>query len=163
MKKRVYGKKLSRGQGARRALFRGLIRALVAEGAIVSTKAKIKTVQPQVEKVVNLAKKKGVYNRRRVYAILGNDRQTTDSLFNQVGPKFTDRVGGYTRAVNLPRRRGDNAEMAKLEWVKEIGLSAKDKSDESKKKKEKVEKEQKTRKIPRIKLPGRKTTKKKDE
>ncbi len=159
MRKRVYGKKLSRGQGARRALFRALIRALVAEGAIVSTKAKIKTVQPQVEKVVNLAKKKGVYNRRRVYAILGNDRQTTDSLFNQIGPKFTDRVGGYTRAVNLPRRRGDNAEMAKLEWVKEIVTS--DKRQVTRKKKEEVEK--KTRKILRIKLPGRKTTKKKDD
>lgn len=140
MKKRIKGRKLSRGQGARRALFRSLIRALIVYGRIVTTKAKAKTVQKQVDKLVNLAKKDSVAKKRRVYAILGNDRRTSDYLFNKIAPIFKDRVGGYTRILYLPRRRGDAAEMARLEWVKEIRLSVEDKSDKSKKKKTKEDK-----------------------
>ena len=140
MKKRVYGRKFSRGQGARKALFRSLLRALVAEGSIVTTKAKAKTVQKKAEKILNLAKDKNIAKRRQVYAILGNDRMTTDKLFEKIAPQFVDRVGGYTRIIHLPRRRGDLAEIARLEWAKEIGLSVKDKSDKSKKKEEKEDK-----------------------
>lgn len=120
MKKRVFGHKFGRGSGARRALFRSLIRALVAEGRIETSKAKAKTTQKRVERLVNLAKGKGVSKRRQVYAMLGNDRETTDDLFNKIAQSFVDRVGGYTRIINLGRRRGDASEMARLEWVKEI-------------------------------------------
>ncbi len=132
MKKRVYGRKFSRGQGARRALFRGQIAALVSEGKIVTTKAKAKTIQKQIEKMVNHAKDKSIVKRRHVYAILGNDRKTSDDLFNKIAPLFSDRVGGYTRIINLPARRGDAAEVARLEWVKETRTSDEDKKKESK-------------------------------
>ena len=143
MKKRVFGRKLSRGRGARRALFRSLIRALVIHGAIVTSKAKAKTIQRQIDKIMGLAKEKGVAKRRQVYAILGNDRETSDNLFNKIAPMFSDRVGGYTRIVNLPRRRGDAAEMAKLSWVKEVAISDEEQVKGKGKKKENVRKDSK--------------------
>lgn len=152
MKKRVYGRKFSRGQGARKALFRSLMRALVAEGSIVTTKVKAKTVQKQAEKILNLAKVKNISKRRQVYAILGNDRITTDRMFDKIAPQFLDRIGGYTRVIYLPKRRGDSAELARLEWVKEI-VTGDSKKLAAKKAKVKVEK---PKKRPRIKLPGRK-------
>ncbi|MCH7640659.1 50S ribosomal protein L17 [Patescibacteria group bacterium] len=120
MKKRVFGRKFSRGSGGRRALFRSLIRALVSEGSIVTTLSKAKTVRHKTEKMVSLTKKGGVEARRRVYSLLGNDRDTTDSLFDKIAPNFKDRAGGYLRIVKLPSRRGDAVGMARLEWVKEI-------------------------------------------
>jgi len=157
MRKRVYGTKLSRGSGARRALFRSLIRALVSEGSIVTTQVKAKTMKPQAEKMVNLAKKGTIQSRRRVYSIMGNDRVTVDSLFKNVAPVFKDRLGGYTRIIKLSRRRGDAAEMARIEWVKEIAVISKyEKKGKKKKVSKKGEDEKKTTKSKklRIKLPG---------
>ena len=116
MKKRVLGRKFSRGQGARRALFRSLIRAMVSSGSIKTTKAKAKTIQREMDRVINMAKPGGVTAQRRVYAKLGNDKKTTKALFENIVPVFGGRTGGYTRITNLPRRRGDAAEMARLEW-----------------------------------------------
>lgn len=156
MRKRIYGAKLSRGQGARRALFRSLIRALVAEGTIVTTKAKTKVIQSQIEKLVNLAKEGGLSKRRKVYALLGNDRRTTDDIFNKIAKVFADRVGGYTRVVNLAKRRGDAAEMARLEWVKEVVTS--DKRPETRKRKKEEARDSSSKK-PRTKLSRKKTSK----
>ncbi len=146
MKKRKFGRKLSRGSGARRALYRSLIAALVEHGSIETTKAKAKIIQPQVDKLVSKAKYTDVAKRRKVYATLGNDRITTDRLFNDVATKFGDRNGGYTRIVNLPNRRGDSAKMARIEWVKEISVDKKDgkvKTKESKKETQKKDKKKK--------------------
>ncbi len=132
MKKRVFKKKLSRGSGARKALFRALIRAQVANGKIVTTKTKAKIIQKKIEKLINIAKQGKVDKRRQVYSILGNDRTTTDLLFSEIVPAFNDRSGGYTRITNLPRRRGDSAEIVRIEWSKEIKVSEKDKSDKPK-------------------------------
>ncbi|TSC59829.1 MAG: LSU ribosomal protein L17P [Parcubacteria group bacterium Gr01-1014_107] len=123
MIKRVKGRKLSRGQGARRALVRALISALVSEGKIITTYAKAKVVSGYIDKLVNLAKRSSVGRNRRIYGLLGNDRKTLDGLKKTIVPLFSDRRGGYTRIVNLPSRRGDAAPMARIEWVKEIAKS----------------------------------------
>jgi large subunit ribosomal protein L17 len=128
MKKRVFGKKLSRSKSARRALFRGLIRALVAYGSIKTTKVKAKAVQGEIDRMVSLAKNGSLAARRRVYAKLGNDRKTTDLLFSKVATAFSARKSGFTRIIPLPSRRGDSAEMARLEWVEEVVISDKKKS-----------------------------------
>jgi len=120
MKKRIFGRKLSRGSGARKALYRSLIKALVEHGSITTTKVKAKTIQRDVEKIVNIAKIDSVVARRRVYAKLGNDRRTTDNIFKLIAPKFSAKKGGYTRIINLPRRRGDFAEMARFEWTETV-------------------------------------------
>lgn len=132
MRKRVFGSKLSRGKGARRALFRSLTRSLVTHGSIRTTKAKAKAVRSDLNKVIGLSKEGGVAKRRQVYALLGNDRETTENLFKKIAPQLKDRPGGFVRIIKLPRRRGDMAEMVRLEWVKEIGKKSEDKSDKSK-------------------------------
>jgi len=117
MRNKVFGKQLSRSRKGRRALIRSLIKALIANGKITITKAKAKAIQGQVDKLVTLGKKGTVSARRDVLAFLGNDRKTTDFFFMKQIPVFKDRTSGFTKIILLPRRRGDNAEMATLEWM----------------------------------------------
>jgi len=140
MKKKVYGRKLSRGLNARRALFRALIRAIVMHGSIETTKAKAKSVQADIDKLVTLAKVGGINERRRIYAYLGNDRETTDKLIETVKNSFSSRKSGFTRIVKLPRRKGDGAEIAKLEWTDKIQVQEKVQDKKKAKKKVKEEK-----------------------
>lgn len=128
MKKRVFGRHLSRDQGARRALFRSLVKALVTYGAIVTTKAKAKAIQPDLDKLVGLAKKKELSRIRRVSSYLGSDRRSLEVLFAKIAPTFSSRTSGFTRIVNLPERPGDRSKMVRLEWSQEISLSQSTKS-----------------------------------
>jgi large subunit ribosomal protein L17 len=136
MRKKVFGRKLSRDRGSRTALFRSLVRAMVERGKIVTTKAKAKAVQPMLEKLVSVSKTKDVAVIRRTFAYLGNDKKTIGMLFGQISESFKDRKGGFTRLINLPRRRGDSAEMSRIEWTEKIEVRDK-KSEVSKKSKEK--------------------------
>ncbi len=120
MRKMVFGKKLSRGKKGREALLRSLVRAIIVSGKVVTTKAKAKATIGQIDKLITLAKKQTLDSRRRVLAFLGNDRKTTEGLVNTLTPSFSSRNSGYTRIVLLPSRKGDNAQMARLEWVDEI-------------------------------------------
>lgn len=120
MRKRIFGKKLSRGRGARRALFRALARAMIISGKIETSKAKAKFIQGQLDKLINSAKKDSVFTRRKVLAELGNDRDTADLLFKKVVPALQGRTSGFTRIITLPKRRGDAADMARIEWVEEV-------------------------------------------
>lgn len=117
MRKKVFGRQLSRGRKARIALIRSLIKALIVSGKISTTKAKVKTIQGQVDKLVKIAKKNSLSRRRQVLAILGNDRKVTDLFFLRLVPVFAKRESGFTRLILLPRRLGDSAEMASLEFV----------------------------------------------
>jgi len=81
MKKKVFGRKLSRERDTRRALFRSLIRALVVYEKIRTTKPKAKAIQADIDKIVSLAKQSSVSAKRRVFAALGNDKKTTKKLF----------------------------------------------------------------------------------
>jgi len=141
MRNKVFGKKLSRSRKGRRALIRSLIKALIANGKITTTKAKVKAIQGQVDKLVTLGKKGTVSARRDVLAFLGNDRKTTDFFFMKQVPVFKDRTSGFTKIILLPRRRGDNAEMATLEWMdKYVEVVKKVKSDKKESKKRKLKK-----------------------
>lgn len=116
----IFGKKLSRGKKGREALLRSLVRAIVVSGKVVTTKAKAKAIVGQVDKLITLAKKKTLDSRRRVLAFLGNDREVAERLVNILAPSFSNRNSGYARIVLLPPRKGDHAQMARLEWVDEI-------------------------------------------
>ena len=133
MKKKVFGKKFSRAGKSRKALFRSLTRSLVLHGSIVTTDTKAKAVQFYAENLINIAKVGSLASRRRVYAKLGNDRVTTDKIFNIIIPLFVSRKGGYMRVIPMAARRGDGASLAKIEWVEKV-------VDEEKKKKDKSEK-----------------------
>jgi large subunit ribosomal protein L17 len=135
MKKKVFGKKLGRERDSRRALFRSLIRSLVEHGKIKTTKAKAKAVLPSLEKLVNKARTNDVSSRRIIYSFLGNDRRTANMFFGQIAKNFSERKSGFVRITNLPRRKGDNAEIVMMEWTDKIEM------DEKKPTGKKVEKE----------------------
>lgn len=151
MKKRVVGKKLSRGGGARKALYFSLVRALIISGKIQTTKAKAKAIIPEVDKLVTLALGNDV---RRVAAFFRNDRKLSAEFF-KLTRSFSGRKSGFTRLINLPARKGDLANMVRLEWTDNIVKSEKDDREKSKKKTEEV----KPKKIPKAEMKAKKTKK----
>jgi large subunit ribosomal protein L17 len=111
-----FGRKLRRTTSHRLALFRNQIMSIVEHERIETTLEKAKELRPLVEKVVSLGKNDSVPARRKVFRWVP-DRSLVKKVFDTLGPRFTDRPGGYTRILRLGRRRGDNAEEAILEFV----------------------------------------------
>lgn len=118
MRHRVRGRKLGRTTAPRKALIRGLARALILneEGRITTTISKAKEMRPFVEKLVTLSREDADHRRRRVLKIL-DDKEATGRLFEDIGPRYVDRPGGYTRILRLDKRLGDKAERAIVEFV----------------------------------------------
>ena len=108
--------KLSRTSAQRTALIRSLARSFIMDEGITTTKPKAKAVRPFVERLVTKAKKDDVPTRRLLRSRLNNLEAVT-KLVAEIGPRYQDRPGGYTRIVPAGFRRGDNAEMVRLEWV----------------------------------------------
>jgi large subunit ribosomal protein L17 len=97
-------------------LMANLVASLVAAGGIVTTEAKAKAMRPVAEKLITKSKKGGLHNFRQVLSYLGDVEMTT-KLFDEVGPRYASRPGGYTRVLKLGPRQGDNAPMARIELV----------------------------------------------
>jgi len=135
MNKKIFGRKLSRSRPAREALFSSLIRGMILNGKIVTTHAKAKAVQGDLEHMVTLAKRADIASRRRALAYLDNGKEITGILFNQIGPVFSGRISGFTRLIRLPERKGDNAKMTRIEWTEKVELKAKVKREKVKKEK----------------------------
>ena len=110
------GPRLGAGPAHEKAILRGLSRALILHGRIVTTEVKAKKTRPYVEKLITKARKGGLHNRRLVLADL-QDKKAVHRLFSDVAPKTGDRPGGYTRILKLGPRRGDASPMAILELV----------------------------------------------
>src|SRR4029077_6319792 len=135
MRHRIAGRTLSRNAEHRAALLRNLARALFQHGRIITTVAKAKEVRPFVEKLITLAKKGTLHARRLAAARLGpmadgevkrgggddaDDRTVLVKLFAEIGPRFADRPGGYTRILKRHERRlGDAGPTAFIELLKE--------------------------------------------
>jgi large subunit ribosomal protein L17 len=85
-------------------------------GAITTTVPKAKALRPYVEKLITKAKNGGVHNQRQVVATI-HDKDAAHRLFEEIGPRYADRNGGYTRILKLGPRHGDNAPMARIELV----------------------------------------------
>jgi large subunit ribosomal protein L17 len=99
-----------------RLMMANLVASLIAAEAIVTTEAKAKALRPVAEKMITKAKKGGLHNHRQVVAYIG-DREMASKLFDEIGPRYADRPGGYTRILKLGPRHGDNAPMARIELV----------------------------------------------
>jgi large subunit ribosomal protein L17 len=110
------GKKLGRDSAHRRALYANLAGALIEHGRIQTTVAKAKAVKPIAEKMITLGRQGDLHARRQALAYL-RSQDVVHKLFSDVGPRFADRPGGYSRIVKLGPRQGDAAEMAYLELV----------------------------------------------
>jgi len=93
-----------------------LVASLVAAEAIVTTEAKVKAMRPVAEKIITKAKKGGLHNHRQILAYLG-DQEIAAKLMEDVGPRYEERSGGYTRILKLGPRKGDSAPMARIELV----------------------------------------------
>jgi large subunit ribosomal protein L17 len=116
MRHRVGGRKLQRTASHRAALFRNMSAALIKHEQITTTVAKAKELRPYVEKLVTLAKKGGLANRRLAHSRLLDDTQLK-KLFDVLGPRYAGRNGGYTRVIKAGIRASDAAPMAIIEFV----------------------------------------------
>jgi len=99
-----------------KAMFGNLVASFIAAEALVTTEAKAKALRPVMEKVITKAKKGGVHRQRDVVAFI-RDKEMAHKLFEEIGPRYADRAGGYTRILKLGPRHGDNAPMARIELV----------------------------------------------
>ena len=116
MRHRKAGVKLKRNVSARRALLRGLVTNVIEEERITTTVPKAKAAKPLVERMITLAREDTPHKRKLAAAFLMKP-EAVEKLFDKIGPRFTQRPGGYTRIVKLGWRKGDGAETAKLELV----------------------------------------------
>ena len=116
MRHRVAGRKLSRPTAHRMALLRTTVTDLLRHEAIQTTEAKAREVRRLAEKVITRGKKGSIHDRRQAAAFL-TDKRVLKKLFDELGPRYESRLGGYTRMVKLGRRKGDAAPMAIVELL----------------------------------------------
>jgi large subunit ribosomal protein L17 len=116
MRHRVAGRKLQRTSSHRAALFRNMAAALIKHEQITTTTAKAKELRPYVEKLITLAKKGGLSNRRLAHSRLLDETQLR-KLFDVLAPRYEGRPGGYARIVKAGLRASDASPMAIIELV----------------------------------------------
>jgi large subunit ribosomal protein L17 len=116
MRHRKEGRQLRRTSEQKLALMRSLASSLIERGAIETTEAKAKELRPFIEKLITRAKS-GTLHARRLTGRHVQKREVGDKLFQEVAPKFATRNGGYTRILKTGHRKGDGAEMARIELI----------------------------------------------
>ncbi len=107
-------KRFGRTWSERKALLEGLVTSLLSYQEIKTTLQKAKAAKRLADKVITLGKRDTLHARRQVFAYL-QDHSLTSKVFKEVAPRFKDRNGGYTRILQLQRRKGDGAQLALLE------------------------------------------------
>jgi len=117
------GRKLGRNSSHRKAMFSNMAASLFMHEQIRTTLPKAKELRRVAEPLITLAKSASVANRRLAYARL-RDRNAVSKLFDELGPRFRDRPGGYTRILKCGPRPGDNAPMAFVQLVERVDASA---------------------------------------
>ncbi|XOZ33287.1 50S ribosomal protein L17 [Halomonadaceae bacterium KBTZ08] len=116
MRHRKNGRKLNRNSSHRKAMYRNMTASLVEHELIKTTLPKAKELRQVAEPLITLAKEDSVANRRQAFARLRNDEAVT-KLFEELGPRFENRPGGYLRILKCGLRAGDNAPMAYVEVI----------------------------------------------
>ena len=109
-------RKLGRTTAHRKAMLRGMVTLLLENGQIETTLTRAKEVRSMAEKMITLGKKNTLASRRAALAYITKE-EVVSKLFNDIAPKYADRVGGYTQIYKLGPRRGDAAEMALIKLV----------------------------------------------
>ena len=110
------GQRFGGDSAHQKAMMGNLVASLIAAEGIVTTEAKAKALRPVAEKMVTKAIKGGVHNQRQVVAFI-RDKDMAFKLFDEIGPRYADRSGGYTRILKLGPRLGGKAPMARIEFV----------------------------------------------
>lgn len=116
MRHRKVGKTLDRKAAPRRALLRNLATSLVLYERVQTTKAKAKAVAPYVERMITVGKEKTLHARRELLKELTTP-SAVEKVLSELGPRYLERRGGYTRITKIGHRSGDAAEMVQIEFV----------------------------------------------
>ena len=118
MRHRISGSKLNRNCPQRSALKKGLAISIIEHESVKTTLAKAKEIRGFLEPLVTLAKENSVANQRLAYARL-QSKEAVAKLFDELGPRYKDRPGGYLRVIKRGYRPGDKAPAAQIEFVKD--------------------------------------------
>jgi large subunit ribosomal protein L17 len=116
------GTRLGGGPAHERLMLANLATALFEHGRITTTEAKAKRLRPLAERLVTFAKRGDLHARRRVLTVI-RDKSVVHELFTEIGPRFENRPGGYTRITKIGPRKGDNAPMAVIELVEALTVA----------------------------------------
>ncbi len=116
MRKRKKGRKLSRETGPRKALLKSLISALILKEKIKTTEARAKEISRLTDKFITRAKNDNLFSRRRLARYFPS--KITKKLVEEIGPRYKDRKGGYSRIIKLGPRKTDGAKMAIIELIR---------------------------------------------
>ena len=109
-------RKLGRASDHRKAMLRAMVTYLLENGKIETTLARAKEVRSMAEKMITLGKRDDLHAKRQVFSFITKEN-VAKKVIDEIGPKYTDRDGGYTRIVKTGVRRGDAAEIAIIELV----------------------------------------------
>jgi large subunit ribosomal protein L17 len=112
------GARLGGSPAHQKLILANLATGLFEHGRITTTEAKARVLRPYAERLITKAKKGDLHNRRQVLRVI-RDKGVVHALFEEIGPRFAERPGGYTRITKLGPRKGDNAPMAVIELVTE--------------------------------------------
>ena len=118
MRHKKSGRKLNRNSSHRIALMRSLAISIILHESIKTTLAKAKEIRSFLEPLVTIAKENNVANQRRAFSKL-RDKEAVSKLFNEIGPRFKERPGGYLRVIKRGYRSGDKSPMAQVEFLTE--------------------------------------------
>jgi large subunit ribosomal protein L17 len=110
------GRRFGGDPAHQKAMFGNMVASLIAAEAIVTTEARAKALRPVAEKMITKARKGGLHNHRQVVAFI-RDKEMAHKLFEEIGPRYAERQGGYTRILKLGPRQSDATEMVFLELV----------------------------------------------
>ncbi|MCU0264671.1 MAG: 50S ribosomal protein L17 [Actinomycetia bacterium] len=116
------GPRLGGGPAHERLMLANLATALFEHGRITTTEAKARRLRPMAERLITKAKRGDLHARRQVLAVI-RDKGVVHALFEEIGPRYGTREGGYTRIIKIGPRKGDNAPMAVIELVEELTVS----------------------------------------
>ncbi|MEG1931804.1 MAG: 50S ribosomal protein L17 [Pygmaiobacter sp.] len=109
-------RKLGRASDSRKAMLRAMVTYLLENGKIETTVTRAKEVRAVAEKMITLGKQDSLHTKRQIFSFITKE-DVAKKLIDEIGPKYADRNGGYTRIIKIGARRGDAAEMAIIELV----------------------------------------------
>lgn len=112
------GRSLGRKTGPRKALLRSLATSFVLYEKIKTTESKAKEIKPIVEKLITIGKENTLHNRRKLLQYLYTEN-AVKKVIEDIGPRYKERPGGYTRIVKIGPRKGDGAQIVQLELIKQ--------------------------------------------
>ncbi|MFE7975416.1 50S ribosomal protein L17 [Streptomyces shenzhenensis] len=122
MPKPTKGARLGGSAAHEKLLLANLAKSLFEHGRITTTEAKARRLRPYAERLITKAKRGDLHNRRQVLQVI-TDKGIVHTLFTEIGPRYENRPGGYTRITKIGNRRGDNAPMAVIELVEALTVA----------------------------------------